>query len=224
MNALTTSLEEVGKPLEAENIIRDLKPQYDRPKSLPILKEEQVFVGKSTRKACICVNCKKHGHSIETCWAKGDGKEGQGLRQKKRKELKKKKKGKTKANTAKETSGEGDEHSVAFIIFDCVALIKDRSEVIVILDTSASSHMTPHQRMLRYYHSFTQPRKIQATNQGIFEALGLRMLMLSVRANGKKVEIILKEMLYAPSIAFTLSQSAGMMMLATRLDLHIKSA
>ena len=30
MNALTTSLEEVGKPLEADNIIRLLKSQYDR--------------------------------------------------------------------------------------------------------------------------------------------------------------------------------------------------
>ena len=30
MNTLTTSLEEVGKPLEADNIIRILKFQYDR--------------------------------------------------------------------------------------------------------------------------------------------------------------------------------------------------
>ena len=30
----------------------------------------------SSKKAYICTNCKKQGHSIETCWSKGGGKEG----------------------------------------------------------------------------------------------------------------------------------------------------
>ena len=68
---------------------------------MSILKEEQVFVGTST-KVHIYTNCKNPGHSIEMCWAKGDGQEGQGPRQKKRKELKKKKKGKSKMNIAEE--------------------------------------------------------------------------------------------------------------------------
>ena len=146
MNALKTSLEEVGKSLEADNIIRILKSQYDRQKTLSILKEEHVFMGTLTKKQHISTNCKKSGHSIEMCWGKGGGKEGQGLKQKKRKQQKKRKKGKSKANTAEKLSDEeGDESSVTFINFDCAALIKDRSDVIFILDTGASFHMTPHQ-------------------------------------------------------------------------------
>ena len=59
MNALTTSLEEVGKPLEADNIIRLLKSQYDRWKSSSISKEEQVSEGTLTKKVHIYTNCKK---------------------------------------------------------------------------------------------------------------------------------------------------------------------
>ena len=77
MNALTTLLEEAGKPLEAENIIRLLKSQYDRKKPMSISKEEQVFVGTYTKKAHICTNYKKPGHSIEMCCYKGGRQEGQ---------------------------------------------------------------------------------------------------------------------------------------------------
>jgi len=83
MNALITSLEEVGKPLDPDNIIRILKSQYDRRKTLTITQEEQGFVGTSEKKVHICANCKKPGHTKENCWAKGGGKEGQGPRQKK---------------------------------------------------------------------------------------------------------------------------------------------
>ena len=40
MNALTTSLEEVGKPIEIDSIIRILKSQYDKRKSLLTNQEE----------------------------------------------------------------------------------------------------------------------------------------------------------------------------------------
>ena len=126
-------------------------------------------MGTLTKKQHICINCKKSGHSIEMYWAKGGGKEGQGLKQKKRKQQNKKKKGKSKENTAEETSAEeGDESFVTFINFDCVALLKDRSEAII-LDTGASSYMIPHQKMLRKYILFfhsakedpsCQPRKL----------------------------------------------------------------
>jgi hypothetical protein len=106
--------------------------------------------------------CKKPGHSIETCWAKGGGKEGQGPKQKK-KSKQKKKRGKEKANVAEETSSEEkdkDESPVVFVNVDYAALGKEVSKSIIILDTGASSHMTPHKNLLRNYCPFTQPRKI----------------------------------------------------------------
>ena len=74
MNALTTSLEEVGKPIEVDSIIRIFKSQYDKRKTQLTSQEEQGFMGKSLKKAHICTNCKKQGYLIETCWAKGGGK------------------------------------------------------------------------------------------------------------------------------------------------------
>ena len=40
MNALTTSHEEVGKPIEIDSIIRILKSQYNKKKSLSTTQEE----------------------------------------------------------------------------------------------------------------------------------------------------------------------------------------
>ena len=51
MNALT-SLEEVGRPIEIESIIRILKSQYNKRKMQSISQEEQGFMGKSLKK-CI---------------------------------------------------------------------------------------------------------------------------------------------------------------------------
>ena len=106
MNAITTSLKEFRKPIEPDYVIRILESQYDRCKTLSISQEEQGFMGTSSKKAHTRTNCKKQGHSIETCWAKGGVEEGQGLRQKK-KSKSKKKKGKAKANAAKEESSDG---------------------------------------------------------------------------------------------------------------------
>ena len=50
MNVLTTSLEEVGKPIEINSIVRILKSQYDKKKSLSTTQEEQGFLGTSLKK------------------------------------------------------------------------------------------------------------------------------------------------------------------------------
>ena len=71
MSALTTSLEEVGKPIEIDSIIRILKSQYDKKKSLSTTQEEQGFLGTSSKKVLVCTNWKRKGHLIE---AKRSGK------------------------------------------------------------------------------------------------------------------------------------------------------
>jgi gag-polypeptide of LTR copia-type len=53
MNALTTSLEECGKPLVPDDIMRVLKAQYDRRKTLSISQEEQVFIRVSKGRWCM---------------------------------------------------------------------------------------------------------------------------------------------------------------------------
>ena len=83
MNAITTSLEECDRPLEPDNIIRVLKAQYDKQRTITSTQEEQVFTGSTSKKKLVCTNCNKPRHSKENCWAKGGGKEGQGPKQKK---------------------------------------------------------------------------------------------------------------------------------------------
>jgi hypothetical protein len=59
-----------------------------------------------------CTNCKKNSHLVKDCWLSGGGKEGQGPRQKKRKDddkKGKKHKGKKRANQAKRGSDDESE-------------------------------------------------------------------------------------------------------------------
>ena len=204
MNTLTTSLEEVGKPIEIDSIIRIPKSQYDKRKTQSTSQEEQVFMGTSSKRAYICTNCKKKGHSIETCWSKGSRKEGQGPKQKKRSKFKKKK-WKEKENAAEEISSDGkSDGSITFINSNCAAFIKDSIGTTVIIDTGASSYMTLHQNMLKNYQSFPKLRTILAADKGTFNALEIEHLKLSTQVGGKLIDIQLKDTLYAPKITFTL--------------------
>ena len=56
MNALTTSLEEVGKHIEMDSVIRILKSQYDKRRTQLTSQEEQEFMGASSKKVHICTN------------------------------------------------------------------------------------------------------------------------------------------------------------------------
>ena len=88
--------------------------------------------------------------------------------------------------------------------FDCAALIKDNSGVTQILNTGASTHMTPHKNLLADYKKFPKPRKVHVADKGTFEALGSGMLVMPIKIHGRDVNVMLKDMLYAPDIAFTL--------------------
>ena len=85
-------------------------------------------------------------------------------------------------NAAKETlEDDEDKQPIAFMNFDCDALIKDNSGVTQILHTGASTHMTPHRNLLADYKKFPKPRKVCVADKGTFEALGSSTLVI-VRA------------------------------------------
>ena len=174
MKALTISLEEVGKPIEIDSVIRILKSRYDKRRTQLTSQEEH------HQKRCIyALIARNKNHTIETCWAKGGGKEGQGPKQKKRSKFKKKK-GKEKVNAAKESSSNGKlDGSIAFINSNCAGFIKDSTGATVIIDMGVSSHMTPHQNLLKNYQSFPKPKTICVANKGTFDALGIGQLKLS---------------------------------------------
>ena len=108
-------------------------------------------------------------------------------------------------NAAEECSNDGkSDKSVPFINYNCVAFIKDSTGATVIIDTVASSHITPHQNLLKNYQSFPKPRTIRGADKGTFDALGTGHLKLTTQVGGKSINIQLKDTLYAPKIAFTL--------------------
>ena len=162
-------------------------------------------MGTSLKKVLVCTNCKRKGHSIEKCWTKGSGKEGQGAKQRKRSKFKKK--GKEKANAAEESSNDGkSDGSVAFINYNCVAFIKEITGATVIIDMGVSSHMIPHQNLLKNYQSFPKPRTIRGANKGTFDALGTGHLKLTTRLGGKSIDIQLKDTLYTPKICYEIDK------------------
>ena len=141
---------------------------------------------------------------MNTCWAKGGGKEGKGPKKRKRSKSKKKK-GKEKVNAVKESSNNGKlDESVAFMNYNCVAFIKDSAGATVIIDMGASSHMTSHKNPLKNYQNFSKLRTIRGADKGTFDALGTGHLKLSTQVDERTIDIQLKDTLYAPKIAFTL--------------------
>ena len=136
-------------------------------------------MGTTSKKMLICLNCERKGHSIENCWAKNGGKEGQGPRQKRRSRFRKKK-GKEKANTARESSSDGkSDEPVAFINSNCVVFIKDSTGAAVIIDMGVIHHMTPHKNLLKNYKRSSKLRSIGGANKGMFDVLGTGHLKLS---------------------------------------------
>jgi hypothetical protein len=152
-----------------------------------------------------CTNCKKKGHTKEKCWAKGGGKEGQGPKQSQNKKSKKKK-GREKVHTVNEASASSSDkdNDMVFTNSPAIFLTKNDLEFTHILDTGVSAHMAPHKNLLRSYKIFNTPKHISATNKGTFNALGVGTMVLPTKINGKDHNIISKDMLYAPAIAFTL--------------------
>ena len=61
-------------------LITTLSEEYERWRAKANATESaQYTIGKSSRPKPICMNCNKTGHSMENCYAKGGGKEGQAL-------------------------------------------------------------------------------------------------------------------------------------------------
>ena len=96
-------------------------------------------------------------------------------------------------NIANESSSDEPDEPIAFMNFDCTALIKDGIGTTQILDTGASSHMMPHRNLLANYSEFPKPRKIRAADKGTFEALGIGTLVMPTKIRGKETKIMLRD-------------------------------
>jgi hypothetical protein len=112
-----------------------------------------------------CHNCKKTGHTKENCWNKGGGKEGQGLRDRKKKDQ-------AKANAASTEEADDEDVSLA-VTYSPSELLKALSAMpattIAIMDCGATQHFTPNRSDLLNFTEI-KPRPIWATNGQVLQA------------------------------------------------------
>ena len=161
-----------------------------------------------------CTNCDRDGHTESNCYAKGGGKEGQQPWKKK------------KDRAAAATTENDDDEDIALVIIpsvedddienvalavtsdfqdDAQALSALASNSGIIIDSGATRHFSPDRSK---FINFTQinDAPIKAADGRIFNAIGKADIKLQfpMGVNQKPTSIILKNVYYAPSMAFTL--------------------
>ena len=157
---------------------------------------------KSTPSAT-CENCKNAGHTKANCWAKGGGKEGQGPRGRNSK------KGEKKVETAAaaEVTGNADE----IFAFTCTSnyievantLSVPKSQLGACIDSGASRHYSPDCDAFINYSPINNTTITTADSRKL-KALGKGDVRIELLNGTKCTKTILKEVIHAPDMAFTL--------------------
>lgn len=172
-----------------------------------------------------CDNCNKDGHTKESCFAKGGGKEHDAPEWWKKKVAKKdsgsEKKEKANANVADQEEyaflvhgltkeiAEDVEEEYAFVVTSDFAEYAQTANSIhtgIIIDCGASTHFTPDRESLINYKNTSDPIPIRAADGRIFQATGKGDLRIEI-PNGpgnKPTRVTLTDVYYSPNMAFTL--------------------
>lgn len=179
--------------------------------------------GKKQRYTGDCSNCSWTGHQDKDCWEEGSGKEGQApkgwkLHRKKLKDSGQNGKGKSsaKANTTSEmnepdsvwlasTEGKSDEE-LSIPLLSYATLVHDGSpsnEVTELYDSSALQHMLPACKQFINFEVIP-PKPIWSADNHTFNAIRKGNLHVYLPNGEKKSHILLKDVLYAPSMKVTL--------------------
>ena len=176
-------------------LITTLSEEYERRRTKANATESaQHTVGRSSRPKPICTNCKKTGHSMENCYAKGGGKEGQAPWAKK----KDGDKGSQKADSANVTSELPD---FAYILPSSFDSGSPRDKWIS--DSGAGTHICNN------CHSFStfMPDNFEVGGVGQSQstlALGRGDVKLLSTIQGHTRTITLRNVIYCPDAAHNL--------------------
>jgi hypothetical protein len=174
--------------------------------------------GGKKKKGPLCANCNRPSHSIENCWRKGGGKEGQAP------EWYKEKTGKASLATANSATTSNEEENVVLLsCFDDddvedVALavtsdFEDEAKALsitseerpIIIDCGASRHFSSdRERFVNFVEIVPSP--VRAADGRTFSALGKGDIKLyfPMGEGQKPTPILLTGVYYSPQMAFTL--------------------
>jgi gag-polypeptide of LTR copia-type len=146
----------------------------------------------------VCKNCKKLGHKKPDCWSKGGGKEGQGLRQKKKS---------NKTETVTIVADKEDNNMFAFACTsDYVAVSETlqlpKSKLGTCIDSGATQVYSPDRFKFSNYRPID--RDITTADGQIVKAVGVWDLELELPNGSEWTKIIFTKAVHTPGLAFTL--------------------
>jgi transposase InsO family protein len=155
---------------------------------------------------------------IAKCWAKGGGAEGKGPKNKNG-GGKSKESGESATNTAEanlvdgnnatETSDPDLEIASAWV----ANRTKPKSSLTMndwIIDSGATTHITPHKVLFSDYTEFPSPRSISTADHGSLNAYGIGSMWVKLRCNGHTTTVELKHILFAPKCSANLLSINGL--------------
>jgi len=195
---------------------RQVKDKYAESRNEALAVESGSQKGKDKskdKKKVECYNCHKTGHYKSECWAKGGGKEGQGLRRGKG--------AKDDATPAKEKSEETEAWAVIEDIEEpeptahsedtaatagCTQSQPSQGRARApgeLYNSRASHHMSPFGEHFTNYHSIP-PHAITAADKRVFYAVGTGDLRIEVPNGESSTPITLKDVLHAPDMGITI--------------------
>jgi len=146
-----------------------------------------------------CGNCKKSGHTTADCYAKGGGKEGQALWQKKSEKSEK---------TESAVVGAEDENEM--FAFTCTSnyvaaadeLNIPKSRLGACVDSGASRVYSPDRSKFTNYHPIHC--EITTADGRSIKAIGMGDLCMHLPNGSKRTETTFRSAIHAPDLAFTL--------------------
>jgi len=176
--------------------------------------KDKAFGADAPRSKKQCSNCNKRGHLKADCWAKGGGKEGQGLKRNKDKD-------KSKDTLAmaeevplldawaaiEEIEDDAEEAWVKTTAAAGSSLVwpgQTHCTTMEIYNSGASQHMSPFGEWFLNYKPIVPPHAILAANKQVFYAVGTRDLWIEVPDGESSTSILLKDVLHAPEMGLTL--------------------
>jgi hypothetical protein len=149
-----------------------------------------------------CFNCECKGHYKTDCWRPGGGKEGQGPNQKAKRGGARTQK--QTANAAVETERQ-DQY--AFVTLDLVSVAEQLTVPIerhgAIMDSGVTLHFCPDRAKFFNFVSI-EPQKVHTADRSTLNTIRRGDVKLDLPLGDEWTTVMLKNALYAPTMAFTL--------------------
>ena len=230
LTTLNATAHESGRKLTSENLIWHLTEEansiaieesINKSNAALIVAMAKTKDGKNKSKTmgrpklqCLNQNCKKTGHTIDKCYAKGGGKEKEAPEWFKKLQ---KKEGSASINVAEKSEMDNNEKyamltcnsdndSTTLIVtseFPAEAHATSENDEII-LDSGASRHFSPNRSKFINYQEIN-PEPIRAADGRTFSALGKGDLEIKLpNGDQKPTQITLMNVYYSPNMAYTL--------------------